>query len=257
MNIKAVIVDDEFLARQRILKLLEIHDDIEVVAEAKNAEQAIDVIHEREPDLLFLDIQMPGQDGFYVLRKLNIKKLPITIFTTAYDQFALDAFRVNALDYLLKPFEQERFDESVIRAKDQLKLERASVYNKHVQNLIDSVTQNDGVLKTFKLKDKGRELYVKANDVQFLEAAGNYVVLHTSDQQYVYRATMNQMESTLDKEEFLRIHRSFLVNRRFVKSYQYLTGNEFNFTMKNGKDLRSAKSQKLVITQFMDLYFTK
>ncbi|MBO3699585.1 LytTR family DNA-binding domain-containing protein [Roseivirga sp. E12] len=258
MNIKAIIVDDEFLARQRILKLLEVHDDIEVVAEAKNAEQAIDLIHEREPDLLFLDIQMPGHDGFYVLSKLSLKKLPVIIFTTAYDQFALDAFQVNALDYLLKPFEQERFDESVSRAKEQLKLERTSVYNQHVQNLIDSVAQESAeTLRTFMLKDKGREIYVKVDDVQFLESAGNYVVLHTSDQQYVYRATMNQMESSLDKEEFLRIHRSFLVNRRFVKSYQYLTGNEFSFQMKNGKTLRSAKSQKPLITQFMDLYFVK
>ncbi len=258
MNIKAVIVDDEFLARQRILKLLELHNDVQVVAEAKNANQAIQLIHEREPDLVFLDIQMPGENGFYVLKKLKLAKVPVVIFTTAYDQYTLDAFKVNALDYLLKPFEQERFDESIERAKSQLKLERSSVFNERVQNLMNSLQQDkDDLLKTIKIKDKGRELFVKTDDIQFIESAGNYVILHKAEQQYVYRATMNEMEDSLDKEEFLRIHRSFLINRRFIKSHRYLTGNEFSFTMKNGKTLRSAKSQKPLITQFMDLYFTK
>lgn len=258
MNVKAVIVDDEFLARQRIIKLLESHDDVQVVAEAKNADQAISVIHEREPDLVFLDIQMPGQNGFHVLKKLKLAKVPIIIFTTAYDQYALDAFQVNALDYLLKPFEEERFDEALDRAKSQLKLERSSIFNARVQNLMYAVGQDEkGLLKTIKIKDKGREFFINVDDIQFIESAGNYVVLHTIDQQQVHRITMSEMENSLDKEEFLRIHRSFLINRRFIKSHRYLTGNEFSFTMKNGKTLRSAKSQKPLITQFMDLYFPK
>lgn len=258
MNVKAVIVDDEFLARQRIIKLLESHEDVQVVGEAKNADQALEVIHAREPDLIFLDIQMPGQNGFYVLKKLKLAKAPVIIFTTAYDQYALDAFQVNALDYLLKPFEQARFDESLARAKSQFKLERSSAFNDRVQNLMDSLQQDEsGLLKTIKIKDKGRESFIKVDDLQFIESAGNYVVLHTTEQQHVYRATMSEMETSLDKEEFLRIHRSFLINRRFIKSHRYLAGNEFSFTMKNGKILRSAKSQKPLITQFMDLYFPK
>lgn len=256
MNIKAVIVDDEFLARQRIIKLLESHTDVQVVAEAKNANQAIEVIHEREPDLVFLDIQMPGQNGLFVLKNLSLSKAPTVIFTTAYDQFALEAFEVNAIDYLLKPFEQDRFDESLERAKTRLKLERSSAFNERVQNLMQSLDQQgQEVLQTIKIKDKGREIFVKVDDIQIVESAGNYVVLHTTNQQYVYRATMSDMESSFDHTEFVRIHRSFLINRRFIKSHRYLTGNEFSFTMKNGKSLRSAKSQKPVITEFMDLYF--
>lgn len=258
MNIKAIIVDDEFLARERIKKLLDDHSDITVVAEARNGDQAILEINERVPDLVFLDIQMPGKNGFEVLKGLQSQPFPIIIFTTAFDSYALQAFNVNAIDYLLKPFEQERFDEALERARSQLQLERTSALNEHIQNLINSLEQIDNhFLKNIKIKDKGREYFVKLDDVQFVESAGNYVILHTINQQYVHRATMTEMEDSLDKAEFLRIHRSYLINRRFIKSYQYLAGSEFNFTMRNGKTLRSSKSQKNLIVQFMDLYFPK
>ncbi|MCE7992074.1 MAG: response regulator transcription factor [Roseivirga sp.] len=256
MNIKAVIVDDEFLARQRIIKLLEEHDEVSLVGEAKNADQAVEVIKERAPDLVFLDVQMPGANGFSVLERLQLKKAPVIIFTTAFDQYALDAFKVHAIDYLLKPFEQDRFDEAVNLAKEQLKMKRSASLNEQMMNLLSSYQQADEEhWTTIKLREKGREIYVKVDDLVYLETAGNYVILQTMEKQHLYRSTMNDLEAVLNPDEFLRIHRSFLVNKRFVKSQRYAGGNEFSFSMKNGKTLSSAKSYKETITRFLDLHF--
>ena len=256
MNIKAVIVDDEFLARQRIIKLLENHDHIKVVGEAKHADMAVEVIEERKPDLVFLDVQMPGADGFSVLKRLNPATLPVIIFTTAYDQYALKAFGVHALDYLLKPFEEERFKEALERAMEQLKMKRSAHFNDQLMHLMKDFEQVDADYQsTIKLKEKGRELFVSVDDLLYLETAGNYVVLQTTERQHLYRATMNEMEAALDPNEFFRIHRSYLLNKRFVKAHEYAGSNEFTFHMKNGKSLTSAKSYKETITRFLDLHF--
>lgn len=256
MKVKAVIVDDEFLARQRIIKLLEEHDNVSVVGEAKNADQAVEVIKERAPDLVFLDVQMPGANGFSVLERIQLKKTPVIIFTTAFDQYALDAFKVHAIDYLLKPFEQDRFDEAVNLAKDQLRMKRSAQLNEQMMNLLNSYHQADEQYwTTIKLKEKGREVYVKVDDLLYLETAGNYVILQTMEKQHLYRSTMNDLEAVLNPDEFLRIHRSFLINKRFVKSQRYAGGNEFSFEMKNGKSLSSAKSYKDNITRFLDIHF--
>lgn len=256
MNIKAVIVDDEFLARQRILKLLEEHDDVTVVAEAKNADLALDVIQEREPDLVFLDVQMPGANGFSVLQRMQLKKAPVIIFTTAFDQYALDAFQVHAIDYLLKPFEQERFDEAVNLAREQLSMRRSAGLSRQMMNLLKSYENADEPYRTtIKLKENGREVNVNVDDLVYLETAGNYVVLQTLERQHLFRSTMNDMEAMLNPGEFLRIHRSFLINKRFVKKQRYAGGNEFSFQMKNGKVLSSAKSYKETIVKFLDLHF--
>ncbi len=256
MNIKAVIVDDEFLARQRIIKLLEEHDNVSVVGEAKNADQAVEVIKERAPDLVFLDVQMPGANGFSVLERIQMRKPPFIIFTTAFDQYALDAFKVHAIDYLLKPFEQGRFDEAVNLAKEQLRMKRSAQLNEQMMHLLNSYQQADEQYwTTIRLKEKGREVYVKVDDLLYLETAGNYVVLQTMEKQHLYRSTMNDLEAVLNPDEFLRIHRSFLINKRFVRSQRYTGGNEFSFEMKNGKSLSSAKSYKENITRFLDLHF--
>jgi len=256
MDIKAVIVDDEFLARQRIIKLLETHDEVSVVGEARNADQAVAVIEERAPDLVFLDVQMPGADGFSVISRLSKTKMPLIIFTTAYDQYALDAFQVHAMDYLLKPFEQERFDEAVKLALSQMKMKRSAGFNDQMMDLMKRFQGADeGYVSSLKIKEKGREVFVDVNAILYLETAGNYVILHTAERQHLYRSTMNQMEEGLDPEEFLRIHRSFLVNKRFVKNHRYLGSNEYIFEMKNGKELQSAKSYKETINRFLDQYF--
>ena len=252
MDIKAVIVDDEFLARQRIIKLLEFHDEVSVVGEAKNADQAVAVIDERAPDLVFLDVQMPGADGFSVINRLDKTRMPLIIFTTAYDQYALNAFEVHAMDYLLKPFEQERFDEAVKLALSQLRMKRSAGFNDQMMDLMKRFQgAEEGYTTNLKLKEKGREYFVDVNGILYLETAGNYVILHTAEKQHLYRSTMNQMEERLDSEEFLRIHRSFLINKRFVRSHRYLGGNEYLFEMKNGKELQSAKSYKEDINRFI------
>lgn len=255
MEVKAVIVDDEYLARQRIIKLLEVHDEVSIVGEAKNADQAVEVIAERSPDIVFLDVQMPGEDGFSVIKRLDQATLPMIIFTTAYDQYALNAFQVHAMDYLLKPFEQERFDEAVGLALTQLKMRRSAGFNDQLMNLVKRFQGAENhYVNGLKLKEKGREVFVDINDLLYLETAGNYVILHTPERQYLYRSTMNDLESGLNPEEFLRIHRSFLLNKRFIRSHRYTGGNEYAFEMKNGKELQSAKSYKELINRFLDLY---
>ena len=193
---------------------------------------------------------------FSVLKEIRLKTKPVVIFTTAFDQYALDAFKVHALDYLLKPFEQERFDEAIELAAEQLKMKRSANFNDQILNLLKDYQQDETEsLRQFKIKEKGREFYVNVDDILFVETAGNYVILHTAEKQILYRATMNVIESELDTNEFLRIHRSFLLNKRYVKTHQYAGGNEFKFVLKNGKTLVSAKSYKESINQFLDVHF--
>ena len=252
MNIKAVIVDDEFLARQRILKLLEDDNEVEIIAECKNGEEAVETINSKEPDLVFLDIQMPDLDGFAVLSQLHTKNNPHIIFATAFDQYAVDAFKVHAVDYLLKPFDEDRFNESLVQAKEHLKLKEQSKFNEKLLGLMREFQQTDDeFLTTFEIKDRGRMLHVPSVDIHYLEANGNYITLHTADGNWLYRATMNAVESELNPKEFLRIHRSLILNKRYIRKYQYISNNEYKFQLKDRTSLISSRSYKEKIAHYI------
>ncbi|GAB5473890.1 MAG: LytTR family DNA-binding domain-containing protein [Maribacter sp.] len=232
MKFNCIIVDDEFLARQRIIKLLENHKNISVLAECKNGKEAIEEIKLRTPDFVFLDIEMPDRDGFSVLRKLDT--IPYVIFTTAYDNFALKAFEINAVDYLLKPFDQERMDLSLERMKDILQKEGAVKLSNKISAIINAhkAVEDGNPGFQFEIKKNGRVFIVPPEDIVSIHADGNYLVLKTVDQKFLYRSTMQKVEAELSNSMFIRVHRSIMVNKRFVNRIAYKGNSEYKIVLK-------------------------
>lgn len=250
--IRAIIVDDEYLARQRVIKLLELYEDIHIVAEANNGSQAVEAINLKEPNLVFLDVQMPDFDGFEVLEKIDPKQKPYIVFTTAYDSYALKAFDIHALDYLLKPFDEDRFKESMTKVLQQFEVQKSWNFNKKLLRMIrDFERPSDEFIKKIIIADRGKEYHVELEEVLYLEASGNYIKLYLLDQSYLYRSTMGAMALQLNPDDFMRIHRSCIVNKRYVKKCSYLSNNEYQFTLKNGTLLLSGRSYKQIIMNYL------
>lgn len=251
--IRALIVDDEYLARERVAKLLESHKDITIIGQAKNGQQALELINEKEPDLLFLDVQMPDIDGFEVVKKVSLKQKPYIVFTTAYDSYAIKAFDIHALDYLLKPIDESRFDESILKVRQYFKLKRKSGFNDKLLELMKEFQQDDTNYVLFVVvKDRGREIKIDLDDVYYIEANGNYVNLKCKEVKYLHRATMNSFFESLDPNEFIRVHRSVAVNKRYIKHCHYLNNNEYEFLMKDNKKIVSSRSYKNEIMNYLN-----
>ena len=245
MKIRALIVDDEPLARQRVRLLLGELPDVEIVGESVDGFEAVDQIQETKPDLVFLDVQMPEMDGFEVLRRVPQALLPVVIFTTAYDQHALRAFEVNALDYLLKPFKPARFKEAVQRARDLIANRNASLAVAHARGLLALLGQKTplpaGQLTRLAVKTPGKVIFVELDQIHAIEAAGKYAVVHVGrsphgpQENHVLRETMSALESQLPPERFLRISRSVIVNIDQVQELQPMFKGENVVVLKNGK----------------------
>lgn len=218
MLISVIIVDDEPLARAGIAFYLNKESDIEIIAECENGDQAVKKINSLKPDLVYLDIQMPGLNGFEVIEKVTPSKMPLTIFLTAYNEYATQAFRVNALDYLLKPINQERFTESIERARGELSKNTSSNQGKELKKLLFDYYKESGQKDT-KYRDEDRIViktaknvyFISPNDIHWIEANGDYVNIHTKDKTHVLRETLKGMENRLSVRTFQRIHRSCLV----------------------------------------------
>ncbi len=253
MSVRTLIVDDERLARARIIKLLQSHDDITIIGECKNGNEAIEDINNKKPDLIFLDIQMPDIDGFAVVTEADISYNPIIIFATAYDQYAIKAFDVNAVDYLLKPFDSERFDKATDRAKAFIKLKKNNEFNnKLVGMLKDYYNETEKYTKKFEIKESGKIKRVYAEDIYYISSEGNYVYFNLEEKKVLYRITMNALEIELDPEQFLRIHRSLIVNKNCIKTIRYITeNNKYKFILKNGDSIESGRSYKDKIAEFL------
>lgn len=251
--IRTLIVDDEPLARARLLNLLKKVDYVTVVGECKNGREALQQIENYQPDLVFLDIQMPDLNGFEVLSK-SIQPLPFIIFVTAYDQYALKAFDMHAVDYLLKPYDDERFTHALEYARKQINLKEKAFLHQKMMQLLDTyqAKQEDGPLQSIEVKDKGRSIFININDVFFIEAEGNYLQLHLRDRQYLIRQTMQGIEEILPADVFLRIHRSILVNVNYVDRLRYDGNNQYVFTLKNGKRLSTGRSYRETIEQYLN-----
>jgi two-component system LytT family response regulator len=235
MKIHALIADDEPPARERVRHLLRDHPDIDVLAECANGPDTVAAVAEHSPDLLFLDVQMPGLDGFGVLSQLPPDKLPVVIFTTAYDQHAVRAFDAHALDYLLKPFKPARFKEAVQRAREHLAGKNAGA---QAQNLIDLLSRRATPhLARITVKSGDKVIFIKVRDIECFESAGNYVVVHTGGKEHVLRETLTELESQLDPASFLRISRSALVNLNHVKELQPLFKGDHAVILHSGKSL--------------------
>ena len=238
MKIRALIVDDEQLARQRVRLLLGEEPDVEVIGEIADGFEAVDQIGATRPDLVFLDVQMPEMDGFEVLRRVPQALLPVVIFTTAYDQHALRAFEVNALDYLLKPFKPTRFKEAVQRARDLIANKHVGVAARGLLTLLGQMPAPRvarGQLTRLAVKTPGKVIFVELDQIQAIEAAGKYAVVHVGKENHVLRETMSSLESHLPPQRFLRISRSVIVNIDQIQELQPMFKGENLVVLKNGK----------------------
>ncbi|PYS47531.1 MAG: DNA-binding response regulator [Acidobacteria bacterium] len=243
-KIRTVIVDDEPIARRGIRAQLKEEADIEIVAECGNGRDAIKVIEEQKPDLVFLDIQMPELDGFSVIEAINAERLPAVIFVTAYDKYALRAFEVHALDYLLKPFDNERFTKALERARKQIERRSLSDLNRRLQSLIDDLKSNRKYAERLVIKSAGRIFFLNVEEIDWIEAADNYVRLHAGRDSHLLRETMSSLEGRLDPTQFLRIHRSIIINTRRIKELHPLFHGEYEIVLSNGKRLTSGRNYR-------------
>lgn len=250
-GIRVIIVDDEELARRAIRALLARHADIEVMAEAANGHDAIDIIGRIEADIVFLDIQMPGLGGFEVLQEMNLDSAPLIIFVTAFDEHAIQAFERNALDYLLKPIDPQRFERAIERAFTRLRERADGRIGRDLARLLatrpdatgETVGRNDRI--TF--RDGARLIVLDQDEVEWIGAEDDYIRVHTARKTYLVRETLSSAEQRLDHSCFARIHRSTLVNVNEVREMVHATNHDAVIVMRSGERLRASRSYREVI----------
>jgi two-component system, LytTR family, response regulator len=244
-KIRALVVDDEPLARERIRALLESEPDIEYVGECANGREAITSIEEMEPDLVFLDVQMPVVDGLGVVEAVGADKMPAVIFVTAYDRYALRAFEVHALDYLLKPFDRQRFQKALQRVRQQLNRDQSVVnVNERLVALLEESQGGRKPLERLVIKNAGRVFFVKTEEIDWIEAASNYVRLHVGKEAHLLRETMNSLESRMDPQRFLRIHRSTIVNIERIQELQPWFHGDYVVILRDGTQLTLSRGYR-------------
>lgn len=249
-RIRTVVVDDEPLACKRLEKLLKEDEEIELISLCANGEEAIKQINEEQPDLVFLDIQMPEINGFDVLQNIDQEEAPLIIFVTAYDEYALKAFEVHALDYLMKPFKKERFFESLNRAKKALEQDSRAGMNSKIENLLEYLEPAQGSLSRILVKSSGRYFFLKTTDIDWIESAGNYVRIHSGGNNYLIRETMINMEKKLDSDTFFRIHRSTIINVNKVKELEQWFHGDYQVIMYNEEKLTMSRNYKELLEKF-------
>ena len=244
MTLQAIIVDDEDLARQRIRDLLEERPDIQVQAECRNGTAAIEAIRRHHPDLVFLDIQMPDLDGFGVIEQIGAEKMPPVIFVTAFDKYALHAFETNAVDYLLKPFDRDRFQRAVDRLLERHDQRHIAELDRSVNKLLRMAESGGRYGERLIVRSSGSVHFVKVDTIDWIEASRNYVKIHCDHEVYTMRETMARMEARLDPERFLRIHRSTLVNIDRIKKIEPGIGTESIVVLDNGVRLMVSRAYR-------------
>lgn len=257
-QITALIVDDEVLSRDVVRFMLKRHFDVKVVEECSNGEEALQAIKEHRPQLIFLDIKMPGIDGFKLKSKISEVDRPFIVFITAYSEYAIKAFDVDALDYLLKPFDQERFDQMLNRVRMYIDQKNNADFGKRMQSVISDHSRDlYGVEKQIKpvkkvgktidrlvIKEEGRLFFVNPQEVDWFEASGNYVCLHMGAKKHLIYGTLTQLEEKLDANCFIRIHRSTIVNIDQIKELLPHFNGEYLVYLKDGTELKLSRSYK-------------
>ncbi|MEN3335287.1 MAG: two-component system, LytTR family, response regulator [Blastocatellia bacterium] len=249
-TIRTLIVDDEPLARRRIRRMLARYPEVDVIGECANGREAIAAIREQQPALVFLDVQMPEIDGFAVLERISAEAMPLVIFVTAYDQYALRAFDVYALDYLLKPFDRRRFDQALQRAKSRLFNERSEVSERALA-LLEELRAQQSHLERMVIKAGGRAFFLKTEEIDWVEAEGKYVRLHVGKESYLMREAISQIEAQLDPKRFLRIHRSTIVNLDRVRELQPWFHNDYRVILRDGTELMLSRSCRKRLSELL------
>ena len=242
--LRVLVVDDEALARARLRRLLAGEEGVEVVGEAASADEARRLIAEERPDLVFLDVQMPGEDGFELLESLPAGAAPEVVFVTAYDQHALRAFEVNALDYLLKPFDRERLRLALERAREALARRSPAALDEQLRLMLQELRGEQPHLSRFVIRSVGRIVFVNAADVDWIEASGNYVRLHIGKESHLLRETMSSLETRLDPRVFARIHRSAIVNIERIRELHHIFHGDYSVLLRDGTRLTLSRGYR-------------
>ncbi len=244
MKIRTLIVDDEPLARERLTELLRAEPNLEIIGECVDGREALETIRRESPELVFLDVRMPELDGFDVLAGLTGAQMPVVIFVTAYDQFALRAFEVHAFDYLLKPFDRERLRTAVERAVAQIKRRQPEELNLKLAALLAELKPESAALSRLAIKAEGRVLLIRTDEIDWIEAADNYVNIHVGEDSHLHRETMTALEARLAPDKFMRISRSAIVNVDRVKEMQPMFHGDYVLILRNGARLNLSRSYR-------------
>ena len=250
--IRALIVDDERLARETLRLLLDTHEEIEIVGECQNGAEAVTAIKQHSPDLVFLDIQMPEMNGFEVIKTVGPEHMPVVIFVTAYDQYALRAFEAQALDYLLKPFDDDRFEQALERAVERIHERQVGELSSKLMHLIsakgdsppqqvESIEPTDGFLERIMIKERGSLFFIKVDEIEWIEAAGDYVSIHVSNKSHLLRETMSGLMKKLNPRQFVRVHRSSIVKVDSIKELKPYFHGDYIIILNSGKELKLSR----------------
>jgi|HubBroStandDraft_4_1064222.scaffolds.fasta_scaffold225273_2 two-component system LytT family response regulator len=241
---RVLIIDDEPLACERIRTLLADEPGIEILGECHDGRSAFTAIRSLAPDLVFLDVQMPEMDGFAVLEQIAADAMPVVIFVTAFDQYAIKAFEVCALDYLLKPFDRDRFSKALSRGKVEFERRSDGDLSARLRSVLDEWKGRKPCLDRLVIRSGGRVFFLRVDELDWVEAAGNYVRLHAGREEYLYRETMSRLEASLDPEKFARIHRSVIVNVERVKELHPLFRGDYAVILRDGRKLTLSKAYR-------------
>jgi two-component system LytT family response regulator len=245
MMIRTLIIDDVQLARERLKRCLADEPEVEIVGECDNGEQAVESIRALGPDLIFLDVQMPALDGFGVLNAFNGERLPAVIFVTAYNEYAIQAFEVHALDYLLKPVDCERLSRAVERAKSQwAQPAQSSELDRRLRAMLDDIKGGPKFLKRLTIKLAGRTILLPTDEIDWIETYGNYLKVHAGRESHLIRGTMQSLEAKLDPERFVRVHRSVIVNIEKIKEIYPRSNGDQDLVLQNGQQLMMSRNYR-------------
>lgn len=249
--IVTLLVDDEPLARRTLRTLLSQDPEIHIIGECSNGYEAVAALRQQQPDLLFLDIQMPEMNGFEVLETVGLEAIPTVVFVTAYDQFALRAFAVHALDYLLKPFDDERFAQALVRAKYQVRQQQSAAVTRNLLELLAEYRLQPGFkaekpmyLQRLSVKSGGRVQFLKVAEIEWIEAADQYVVLHSGGKTHLLRESLAHLERQLDPDRFFRVHRSALVNLDFVVEMEPNENGDGTVFLRNRTPVKLSRTRR-------------
>ena len=250
-TIRVLVVDDEPLAREGLRLHLDAYDDVRVVGEASDGEEAVRRIQELSPDAVLLDVQMPGLDGFGVVDTVGAERMPPVVFVTAYDEFALRAFEAHALDYVMKPVDPDRLARAFERVRERVQHRHAADEEQRVLGLLESLRGEGRYLERVAVRSGERIVLLRADEIDYIEAAGNYARIHGNKSEYLLRETMTGLEARLDPREFIRIHRSTIVRTDRIRELEPLFQGDYLVILSDGTRLTSSRSYREGLQQLM------